>query len=73
MQLLLEGDREATSASYQSAWNGWFNWCLQSDEDPLSPSGIGTVLRFLTFLFKEGKAYRTINVCRSMLSGTSIR
>jgi len=36
----------------------------------LSPSGIGTVLRFLTFLFKEGKAYRTINVCRSMLSGT---
>lgn len=34
----------------------------------MSPSGIGTILAFLTYLFKTGKAYRTANVYSSMLS-----
>jgi len=70
VELLLGGNRESTNSSYQSAWNIWFHWCVRSNQDPLHPAGIGTVLEFLTELSKSGKAYRTINVIRSMLSSS---
>jgi hypothetical protein len=53
----------------EGAWNGWRAWCLRQSEDPLSP-GLNKVLDFLAMLCEEGKAYRTINTCRSMLSSS---
>jgi hypothetical protein len=67
--LLLGANRDTTAAAYQSAWNGWRSWCLRQSEDPLSP-GLNKVLDFLAGLCNEGKAYRSINVYRSMLSST---
>jgi hypothetical protein len=49
----------------EGTWNGWRAWCLRQSEDPLSP-GLNKVLDFLAMLCEEGKAYRTINVCRSI-------
>ena len=67
VDLLLGGVRKTTSAAYQFAWNGWHGWCVQRGADPMSPSLV-KVLEFLTWLVDKGKAYRTINVSRSMLS-----
>lgn len=69
VQLLLASNRETTSATYKSAWNVWFHWCSKRSENPLSPT-LNLILKFLSDLFEEGKAYRSINVYRSMLSGT---
>jgi len=63
------GTRDTISAAYQSTWSGWNNWCVRGDTDPMSPS-LAEVLDFLSSLVGEGKAYRTINVYRSMLSST---
>jgi hypothetical protein len=65
----LASNREATSATYKSAWNVWFHWSAKRSENPLS-SSLNLVLDFLLGLFHEGKAYRSINVYCSMLSGT---
>jgi hypothetical protein len=67
VELLVGGNLETTSACYQSAWKRWLSWCARRDQDPLSASLI-VVLEFLTELHKSGKAYRSINVPRSMLS-----
>ena len=56
VQLLLASNREATSATYKSAWNVWFHWCAKRSENPLS-SFLNLVLDFLSGLFHEGKAY----------------
>jgi hypothetical protein len=69
VDLLMGGVRNTTSAAYQSAWNGWHNWCIQQGADPMSPS-LAKVLEFLSWQVGEGKAYRTVNVSRSMLSST---
>jgi hypothetical protein len=69
VQLLLASNRETTSATYKSAWNVWFHWCSKRSENPLSPT-LNFILKSLSDLFEEGKAYRSINVYRSMLSGT---
>jgi hypothetical protein len=69
VHLLLAGNREATSTAYQSCWNGWVSWCTERDQDPVSPA-LGTILEFLSDLHGKGLAYRSINVYRSMLSGT---
>jgi hypothetical protein len=69
VELLMGGNRKTTSACYQSAWNSWLSWCAGRDQDPLSASLI-VVLEFLTELHESGKAYRSINVFRSMLSAT---
>ena len=66
---LLAADRASTSATYQSAWNAWIDWSFKRDQDPLSPS-LNEVLIFLSSLADHGKAYRSINVYRSMLSAT---
>lgn len=67
--LILEGNRPATRAAYQSAFNVWRNWCIPRDINPLSCS-VNETLEFLADQFKEGKAASTINVYRSMLSTT---
>jgi hypothetical protein len=69
VQLLVESNREATSACYQSSWNVWLGWCAQRNQNPVSAS-LTIVLDFLSELHEEGKAYRSINVSRSMLSAT---
>ncbi|KZS16152.1 Uncharacterized protein APZ42_018153 [Daphnia magna] len=69
VHLLLAGNRETTSTAYQSCWNGWISWCTERVQDPVSPA-LGTVLEFLSDLHGKGLAYRSINVYRSMLSGT---
>jgi hypothetical protein len=43
------------------------SWCDQRKINPLSTS-IETIVEFLTGQYKEGKAYRSINVYRSALS-----
>lgn len=66
-ELLLDGERRSTSSAYESAWRCWIRWCKQRDIDPLSVA-LSDVLAYLTHLHESGKAYRTINVHRSMLS-----
>ena len=70
VELLVGGNRETTSACYQSAWNSWLSSCARRDQDPLSASLV-VVLEFLTELHESGKAYRSINLFRSMLSWVS--
>ena len=36
VQLLLSATRENTNTAYQSAWNGWRNWCHSRNVDPMS-------------------------------------
>jgi hypothetical protein len=69
VHLLLTGNRETTSTTYQSCWNGWVSWCKERDQDTVSPA-LGTILEFLFDLHGKGLAYGSINVYRSMLSGT---
>ncbi|KZS02170.1 Uncharacterized protein APZ42_000895, partial [Daphnia magna] len=69
VQLLMEGTRKSTAAAYQSAWKNWLGWNFRQGSDAMSPS-IGQVLEFLGALASQGKASRTINVYRSMLSST---
>ena len=59
--------RQNTSSAYASAWSKWVSWCDQRKINPLSTS-IESILEFLTGQYKEGKAYRSINVYRSALS-----
>ncbi|CAB4029869.1 Hypothetical predicted protein, partial [Paramuricea clavata] len=61
------GDKTCTSSAYASAWSKWVSWCDQRKINPLSTS-IESILEFLTGQYKEGKAYRSINVYRSALS-----
>ena len=68
-ELLLAGNRPSTSATYQSAWNGWSSWCLERHLDPLESNMI-SILSFLEYLFSSGRAHSTVNVSRSMLSKT---
>lgn len=69
IELLLGEIRDTTAATYQSAWSGWLDWNSVRDSDPLLPS-IGSVLQYLTDLFRGGSAYSSLNVHRSMLSST---
>ena len=69
IKYLLAADRASTSATYQSAWNAWIDWCVRRNQDSLSPS-LNVVLDFLCNLADQGKAYRSVNVYRSMLSVT---
>ena len=65
--VLLAAWRQNTSSAYASAWSKWVCWCGQRKIDPLS-APIEVVLDFLTGQYKEGRAYRSINVYRSALS-----
>ncbi|XP_045023231.1 integrase/recombinase xerD homolog [Daphnia magna] len=69
IDLILAGNRPATHAGYEAAWNQWSDWCNRNGHHPLH-SSVVNVITFLSDSFVRGKAYSTINVYRSMLSGT---
>jgi integrase len=69
IRVLLESNRETTSATYQTAWNTWVDWNFRRGADPLR-NDLTTLLEYLVDLRESGKAYSTINVHRSMLSVT---
>ncbi|KAI9565167.1 hypothetical protein GHT06_008943 [Daphnia sinensis] len=72
VDLLLDGARDTTSATYQSAWSGWHSWCVREHANPVSPP-LGKVLEYLSSLVCKGKPYWTVNVARSMLSSTLVK
>ena len=59
--LLIAATRTSTHKTYESSWNRWCRWCSGRQIDPLS-SSINDILTFLTEVFNEGLAYRSINV-----------
>ena len=65
--ILLAAWQRNTSSAYSCVWNKWVSWCRQRQINPISVS-LNSVLEFLKDQFKEGKAYRTLNVYRSALS-----
>lgn len=67
--LLIAATRTSTHKTYESSWNRWCRWCSGRQIDPLS-SSINDILTFLTEVFNEGLAYRSINVLRSAISST---
>ncbi|KZR96227.1 Uncharacterized protein APZ42_009551, partial [Daphnia magna] len=69
VNLLLDGTRQSTRATYQSAWNNWLGWCLRRDLDPVSVS-VNSVLEYLAELHTENCSYSLLNIHRSMLSTT---
>jgi integrase len=69
VQLLLEGTRNTTRSTYQSAWGNWVGWCRKRDLDPVSAS-VNSVLEYLTGLQAAKFSYSLINIHRSMLSST---
>ena len=69
VSILLGGTRDSTNAAYASAWKHWLDWCRGGSKDPLS-NDLVQFIEFLAHLFKSGKSYSTINICRSSLSST---
>lgn len=69
VELLMAGSRASTQTAYQSAWVSWCDWCSGHNIDPMS-GALNTILKFLTDMFRSGKAYGTLNIFRSMLSST---
>jgi Phage integrase family len=69
IDIILAGNRPATHAGYDAAWNQWTDWCNRNDHHPLHGSLVN-VITFLSDSFHKGKAYSTINVYRAMLSVT---
>ena len=65
--LLIAATRTSTHKTYESSWNRWCRWCSGRQIDPLS-SSISDILIFLTEVFNEGLAYRSLNVLRSAIS-----
>ena len=66
-EILLAAWRRNTTSAYSSAWSKWVGWCGERKINPISVS-LNVILEFLKDQFKDGKAYRTINVYRSALS-----
>ena len=67
--LLIAATRTSTHKTYKSSWNRWCRWCSGRQIDPLS-SSTSDILIFLTEVFNEGLAYRSLNVPRSAISST---
>ena len=65
-QILLAAWRRNTTNAYPSAWSKWVGWCGERKINPISVS-LNAILEFLKDQFKDGKAYRTINVYHSAL------
>ena len=66
-ELLLGSWKSGTRSSYDSAWNKWSSWCSSREIDPFS-APLAAILDFLTWMYKEGYQYRTLNVHRSAIS-----
>lgn len=64
IDLLLDANRPTTRSSYQSARNGWCDWCARRNYDPIL-SDLGTILQYLTDLFNSGYATRSTSACNS--------
>ncbi|KAM8930673.1 uncharacterized protein RCH25_006588 [Pelodytes ibericus] len=65
---LLEGAwAPGTRRAYRHAWGSWANWCMEHHTDP-TVATVNVMLQFLTSLFEDGRAYRSINVYRSAIS-----
>ena len=65
---LITGARKAGSLSnYESSWGKWTSWCGKKQIDPFQ-CPVNDILDYLTSLFKEGYAYRTIGCHRSAIS-----
>ena len=67
--LLIAATRTSTHKTYEFSWNRWCRWCSGRQVDPLS-SSISDILIFLTEVFNEGLAYRSLNALRSAISST---
>ncbi|XP_053321093.1 uncharacterized protein LOC128492534 [Spea bombifrons] len=65
--LLADAWAPGTRRAYSSAWRSWSRWCLDRSLDPVS-APLSSVLSFLTDLFENQKAYRTVNLYRSAIS-----
>lgn len=66
--LLLSSWRPSTLKTYRVAWNRWWRWSQDNNVDPSTPSG-SSLARFLSDLYqKEGLAYNTILVHKSVVS-----
>ena len=59
--------REGTKSSYQSAWRKWSSWARGRSISPFQ-ANIAQIGNFLSAMFREGKAYSTINGYRSAIS-----
>ena len=66
-ELLAKSWRKGTQRDYKSKFRQFSSWCDKQKVDPYSASLVQCA-DFLTFLFKNGLKYRTINGYRSMLS-----
>ena len=66
-EILLSATRASTRKTYQSAWGQWSRWCSKRKVNPIS-ANLNDVLVFLTDRFKNGTAYRSVNVVRSVIS-----
>ena len=67
--ILIAATRTSTHKTYEPSWNRWCRWCSGQQIDPFS-SSINDILIFLTEVFNEGLAYRSINVLRSAIFST---
>lgn len=66
--LLRAGWRKSTLNTYKPAWERWVKWCRKFSVETNNPSG-SDLARFLADLhLKEGLAYRTILVHKSVVS-----
>ena len=65
--LISNARREGTRTNYECAWKKWSKWCSRRDADPIK-CPLNLILDFLSELFKEKLAYRTIGVTRSAIS-----
>lgn len=66
--LLRAGWRKSTLNTYKPAWQRWVKWCRESAVLATNPTG-SELARFLADLhLKEGLAYRTILVHKSVVS-----
>ena len=65
--LISNARREGTKTNYECAWKKWSKWCSRRNADPIRCT-LNIVLDFLSELFKDHLAYRTIGVTRSAIS-----
>ena len=66
-KLISDSRRESSISSYESAWRQWAGWCGKWKVDPIQ-CPLKSVLYYLSDLFENGLAYRTINVNKSAIS-----
>ena len=66
-EILLSATRASTHKTYQSAGRLWSSWCYKRKVNPISAT-LNDALLFLTDRFKNGAAYRSVNVACSAVT-----